>query len=232
MTSLTQKEAQALVSGRSWWYHKFEIYPGVWTPGVYDASCTLSDLMLPDDLQGARILEIGPADGYFTKMLSSRGAEVVAVDYAAKDFYGFAVMERLAQTAFDFRQINIFDIDPAALGAFDIVICLGVLYHLPDPLRGLWTLSKISAPKLILETLVSTKYGEEGVAEYIPGVSPNGDYTNFWAPTTKCCEMMLGDVGYLVEGIARHNTRSIFRCSIDRNKVPTKKMRAAYTSIE
>jgi tRNA (mo5U34)-methyltransferase len=231
MESVSREEANALVKRHRWWYHKFEIYPGIWTPGVYDPSGILRELKLPDDMRGMRVLEIGPADGYFTKMLCARGAKVVAVDYAAKDYYGFEVMERLAQVAYDFRHCNLFDIDPSSLGAFDVILCLGVLYHLPDPLRGLWILSNILAPKLILDTLVSTKYGDECVAEFIPDVSPNGDYTNFWAPTTKCCEMMLGDVGYKVDSIFRYETRSLFRCSIDRNNVPTKKMRTAYTKL-
>jgi len=231
MHSLTRDEAQALVDKHPWWYHRFEIYPEIWTPGVYDASGTLSELKLPVDMKGMRVLEIGPADGYFTKMLSARGASVVAVDYAAKDHYGFELMERLAEVSYDFRQCNIFDLDPKALGSFDVILCLGVLYHLPDPLHGLWKLGNISAPRLILETLVSTKYGDECVAEFIPGISPNGDYTNFWAPTTKCCEMMLGDVGYKVESIFRNDSRSMFLCSIERDMVPTKKMLTAYTSI-
>jgi tRNA (mo5U34)-methyltransferase len=229
---LNREEAQALVNSRSWWYHTFEISPGLWTPGVYDPSGTLNELRLPSDMKGMRVLEIGPADGYFTKEITSRGAKVVAVDYAAKNHYGFEVMERLSGQTFDFRQCNIFDINTASLGAFDLIICLGVLYHLPDPVRGLWKLSNIPTKQFILESFVTTKYDGQCVAEYLHGISPNGDYTNFWAPTPKCCEMILDDVGFTVDSVFLNDTRAMFRCSVDGKRLPTKKMRVAYSAIE
>lgn len=230
--SVGVEKARSLVNSHKWWYHSFEIYPGVWTPGVYDPSGTLKELNLSADMKGMRILEIGPADGYFTKILSSRGAIVTAVDYAAKDHYGFAIMEQLSGTSYDFRHCNIFDLDPSSLGSFDMIICLGVLYHLPDLLRGLWKLSTIKTKHLILETFVSTKFENQGVAEYLHGVSPNGDYTNFWAPTPKCCELMLSDVGFRVDKVWQNDTRAMFHCSTEGQVLPTKKMRVAYTALE
>jgi tRNA (mo5U34)-methyltransferase len=229
---LDPSEAEKLMRSHQWWYHKFEISPGLWTPGVYDPAGTLLELHLPEDLKGMRILEIGPADGYFTKELSSRGAKVVAVDYAAKGHYGFALMEQLSGRQYDFRQCNIFDIDARSLGEFDLIICLGVLYHLPDPVRGIWKLSGIPTKQFILETFVSNKFGDACIAEYLPGISPNGDYTNFWAPTAKCCEKILEDVGFTVDGTYLNDTRAMFRCSVDASKLPTKKMRVAYSGIE
>lgn len=37
----TVEEARALVASHPWWYHRFEVHPGVVTPGVYDPSSTL-----------------------------------------------------------------------------------------------------------------------------------------------------------------------------------------------
>ena len=50
---------------------------------------------LPEDLNGNPIMEIGPADGYFTKQLAAHGASVTAFDYVAKDVCGSAIMENL-----------------------------------------------------------------------------------------------------------------------------------------
>jgi tRNA (mo5U34)-methyltransferase len=231
-SSLSRSEAQTLIDSRPWWYHRFEIFPGLWTPGVYDPSGTLHELRLPTDMRGMRVLEIGPADGYFTKAISSCGATVVAIDYAAKDHYGFDVMEKLSGQTYNFHQCNLLDINASALGTFDLIICLGVLYHLPDPVRGIWKLSTIPTKKLILETVVSNKYGDQCVAEYLHGISPNGDYTNFWAPTPKCCEMILLDVGFTVDSVFLNDTRAMFRCSVEAKNLPTKKIRAAYSAIE
>jgi tRNA (mo5U34)-methyltransferase len=224
--------ARRVVASRPWWYHKFEIYPGVVTPGVYDPSGTLKELNLPQDMAGMRILEIGPADGYFTKMMSARGASVVAVDYAARDFYGFATMEKLSGRSFEFHQCNIFDLPSLNLGSFDLIICLGVLYHLPDPLRGLCAISCVPTKAFILETVISTGYQNACVAQFVPGISPNGDYTNFWEPTAHCCEAMLGDVGFLVHSTFLNGNRGMFRCVPSGEELPTKKMRVAYSAHE
>ena len=62
--AIDRAEAERLVAQHPWWYHQFEIYPGVVTPGVYDPSALLAALKLPANLNGKTILELGPADGY------------------------------------------------------------------------------------------------------------------------------------------------------------------------
>lgn len=222
-------EAQQVVAARPWWYHRFEIFPGLTTPGVYDPSGTLEKLNLPADMSGMRVLEIGPADGYFTKKMTARGADVTAVDYAAKDFYGFAIMERLAGRPFTFINANIYDLGGLGLKPFDLVICLGVLYHLPDMLRALWTLRSLVGEKFILETAISLKHQEEPFAEYRPGISENGDYTNFWSPNPLCCEKMLKDCAFIVDDIWLNGDRGMFHCRLDRSQDADKKMAAAYS---
>lgn len=226
---MTPVEAEQIVAERPWWYHRFEIFPGVVTPGVYDPSGTLERLDLPADMTGLRVLEIGPADGYFTKMMTARGAEVTAVDYAAKDFYGFGTMERLSGRSFNFINANIYNIGSLGLEPFDLVICLGVLYHLPDMLRGLWGLRPLVKGRLILETAVSRKHEDEPFAEYRPGVSDNGDYTNFWSPNPLCCEKMLNDCAFTVEKVWVNGDRGMFHCGLDQREHADKKMSVAYS---
>lgn len=55
--------AEKRIQSRPWWRPEFEIAPGVRTPGVYDPSGTYNMLNLPADMNGLRVLEIGPADG-------------------------------------------------------------------------------------------------------------------------------------------------------------------------
>src|SRR5262245_24192862 len=93
--TMNHAEAQRLVEQHPWWYHKFEIFPGIVTPGVYDPSGLLQYFKFPDDMRGMSVLEIGPADGYFTKVLDTRGASVVAMDCCSKDELGFSIMEKL-----------------------------------------------------------------------------------------------------------------------------------------
>ena len=227
---IDERTAQELVASRPWWYQRFEIFPGVRTPGVYDPSGTLRMLKLPTDMQGIRVLEIGPAEGYFTKKLTERGARVTAVDYVRKDYHGFAIMEKASGIEYDFRQANIYELNNLDLGTFDVVLCLGVLYHLPDPVRALWTLRQHVNDLLILETLLSREFEDVPCARYLPADSCNGDITNFWAPNPKCCEMMLNDAGFTVEDTWLNDTRGMFHCRLDRRPGALTKIKAAYAA--
>jgi tRNA (mo5U34)-methyltransferase len=232
-TAFTREQAEALVASRPWWYHRFEIFPGVMTPGVYDPRGTLAGLGLPGDLRDLRILEIGPADGFFTKQLVIRGAAVTALDYVAKDFCGFAIMEKLHGAPFNFVQGNIYDLPRFDFQPFDLVLCLGVLYHMPDMVRALHLLRSVCGGRAIIETLVATDLGDEPRARYHPALSLNNDPTNFWSPNIACVEAILIDVGFVVDRSTifsqDHNSgRAAFWCRANTAAMASKKMELAY----
>jgi tRNA (mo5U34)-methyltransferase len=209
------------------------------TPGVYEPDQMLAQLGLPADLQGLRILEIGPADGYFTKQLAMRGARVTAYDYAAKDFYGFAVMEALHGEAFEFVHGTIYDIGLFSFEPFDLVLCMGVLYHLPDMVRALHLLHTVCRDRLILETVVAVDLGDEPRARYHPAATFNQDYTNFWSPNMACVEAILIDVGFVVESsrllssgtLTPNSGRAVFECRRSSSPNATKKIDVAYSQM-
>ncbi|MEJ1937734.1 methyltransferase domain-containing protein, partial [Nostoc sp. NIES-2111] len=182
-----------------WWYRRLGIHPGGAPPGVVEPSGRRGARRLPGSLSGVNVLEIGPADGYFTKQLALRGAKVTACDVLPKDRIGFAIMEALHGTPLDYRQINIYRLPEAGLPQYDIVLCLGVLYHLPDMVRALHNLRERCSGQLILETLVAMDLGTEPLARYHPASSLNNDDTNFWSPSMACVEAMLTDAGFEVE---------------------------------
>jgi tRNA (mo5U34)-methyltransferase len=227
--AIDRAEAERLVAQHPWWYHRFEIYPGVVTPGVYDPSGLLAALKLPADLTGKTILELGPADGYFTKQLDMRGADVTAMDYCAKDLYGFALMERLHGRPLRYVHANLFDLDRQGFTPFDYVLCSGVLYHLPDMLRALWAIRAYVKSELLLETLVTRKHEDGPFAEYLPATSCNNDPTNFWAPNPLCVQEMLRDCGFTVTETILFDSRGFFRATLNPSPDAGGKMRMAYS---
>ena len=60
-TLADRASAQAVVSKVRHWHHKFEVFPGVVTPGSYDPQFLLEKLQLPADMTGMRVLDIGCA---------------------------------------------------------------------------------------------------------------------------------------------------------------------------
>jgi tRNA (mo5U34)-methyltransferase len=197
---MTLEEARALVASVSHWHHAFEIYPGLVTPGTYDPTFLLDKTRLPADLGGLRVLDIGTSDGFFALHLALRGAEVVAIDYRGKQDHGYHVMERLNPVKIEYHRMNVYELADRRLGQFDIVLFLGVLYHLPDMIRALQMIHRCCRSTLFIETHCENDFCRNvAAARYCQGSTLANDYTNFWAPNRLCVLDMLYDTGFDVE---------------------------------
>jgi tRNA (mo5U34)-methyltransferase len=230
---VTRQEAEKLVASVHAWHHRFEIAPGVMTPGSYDPRFLLDKTDLPDDLSGQRVLDIGPSDGFFSLNLRRRGAEVVAVDYRPKDLHGFGVMERISGLDFDYRQANIYDITAEAFGTFDIVVFFGVLYHLPDMIKALSIVRSVCSSRMFLETHCAAELTPEiSAARYYREDTLNQDMTNFWSPNALCLRDMLYDCAFDVkrdETWAEGGPHRYFaECRISKDPARARKLRLAY----
>ena len=124
------------------WYHVMELPGGVVTPGVDDPRDRLRLLGIPDDLSGLSVLDIGAWDGFFSFECERRGAaRVVAADWFAwhAAARGSKRSFELAREALEARvedvEIRVEDLSPERVGTFDLVLFVGVLYHVRDPMR-------------------------------------------------------------------------------------------------
>ncbi len=191
------------------WFHSMDLRPGLRTSGIYDPSRTLPRLHLPDRLAGQTVLDVGAWDGYYSFEMERRGADVLATD----DFswggggWGTKAGFDLAHTALGSRvrslQIDPLDLSPAALGSrFDIVLMLGVLYHLRDPLLVLERVAAVTKGLLVLETEVGMLLTRRPAAEFFPGTELNDDPTNWWAPNVAAMTGMLRAVGFRTVEVA------------------------------
>ena len=204
------------------WHHSFEIFPGVRTPGVHDCQLLLDRLELPKDLTGKRVLDIGACDGFFTREADMRGAEVVALDYKAKGRTGFGIMETLYGKSFTHINANLYDLDKLDLGRFDVVLFLGVLYHLPDPLRAMHLIRKACGGELFVESYIEVFEGETPAARYYPADTLNADPTNFFAPNPACIKAWLTDTGFDVDRMHPFVDRCVAHARVRVQPVTTK----------
>lgn len=195
--AIGRAEAERLVASWAPWHHTFEVYPGVWTSGVYQPEF-LWNKIGPQDWAGKRVLDIGPADGAMSMWAARAGAEVTAIDHKPKTQSGFAIMEQLSGQRIDFRMVNVFDLPGMNFTPFDIVLFLGVLYHLPDPLRGLYACRRVCADRLFLETWYDADLTPDvPAARYLP-CGTDADHTNFWVPNRAALRAMIVDAGFTV----------------------------------
>src|SRR4051794_14553803 len=58
------------------WYHTIDLGNGLLTPGTYDFREGLAGYGFEENLQGWKVLDIGPATGFFSFEFERRGADV------------------------------------------------------------------------------------------------------------------------------------------------------------
>ena len=97
---------------------------------------------------------------------------------------GFDTARSLRDSGVEAVAVDFMDCDLAAVGTWDVVLYLGVLYHMEDPLRALRRLASITRELAIVETEAVVVPGHEDAAlwRFFPGAELNGDISNWWAP--------------------------------------------------
>jgi tRNA (mo5U34)-methyltransferase len=95
----------------------------------------------------------------------------------------------------DFMTMNL-----APLGQFDVVLFLGVLYHMEEPLTAARRLRSLVAPGglAVIETEAMEVPGLENRAfcEFFPGQELNNDASNWWSPNAKAIEGLFRAAGF------------------------------------
>jgi tRNA (mo5U34)-methyltransferase len=186
------------------WFHSIELEPGFVTPGRADTRAQVARLHLPD-LRGKTVLDVGAWDGFFSFEAERRGAvRVVALDTfswqqrgSGTGKAGFELARRALGSAVEDVEVEVLDIAPETVGGtFDVVLFLGVLYHLRHPFLALERLRSVCDELLVLETHVDLLGTRRPAAAFYPGTELEGDWTNWWGPNPAAVNGMLGAAGF------------------------------------
>jgi len=89
--------------------------------------------------------------------------------------------------------------DVASLGQFDVVLFLGVLYHLIEPLAALERLRKVTGRVAVIETeaLLLPGLEDRSLVEFTAGLlGPGHDYGNWYTPTLEALNQMCRAAGF------------------------------------
>jgi tRNA (mo5U34)-methyltransferase len=169
---------------------------------------------LPEDLSGWRALDVGCNAGFYSVALAKRGATVVGLDvdehYLRQARWATEQFGLSAQITFERGQV--YDLARRA-ERFDLVLFLGVLYHLRHPLLALDLLAEKTDRLLVLQTLTMPGDDEPRTSKNVPFderetlLEPGwphmafvehrlaDDPTNWWAPNAPAVEAMLRSSG-------------------------------------
>lgn len=180
---------------------------------------------IPADLEGRSVLDIGCNAGFYSIEMKKRGAgRVLGIDSDERYLdQARLASETLGFPDIEYRNLSVYDV--GALGEkFDLVIFMGVLYHLRHPLLALDLVREHVAGEMML--FQTMQQGTEAVLQvpedhpfHKPGTTQPPDYfdnpayprmhfierefahdwTNWWAPNAACSQAMLRAAGFTVE---------------------------------
>ncbi|MBB1492360.1 MULTISPECIES: methyltransferase domain-containing protein [unclassified Paracoccus (in: a-proteobacteria)] len=191
------------------WFHNIDLAPGLSTRGIAPSAgpqpvdhplrrWQVYEDVLPQDMTGMRVLDLGSAEGFFALEMARRGAFVLA-----QDFWGamirrlrFAAQVTGLQDRIWTRIGNVTAIQPGE--RYDAVLALGLLYHLRHPFHDLEIISRAS-DLLWLETTLHE--GEESFLYFKPPAE-GVHHVRKWFPTRACVRDMLEECRFtMIEDI-------------------------------
>lgn len=189
--------------GKISWFHRIDLGNGIVTPGLDDSRAKLETLHLPASLEGLSVLDIGAWNGFFSFEAERRGARrVLATDsfcwggegWGTKA--GFNLAKKALNSKVEEMEIDVMDLSPSNVGVFDVVLFLGVLYHLRHPLLALERIFSVTKGYVVLETVLDKVWDRRPVVAFYPGSELNADVSNWWAPNPPAMAAMLTSVGF------------------------------------
>jgi tRNA (mo5U34)-methyltransferase len=183
---------------------------------------------IPDNLAGKSVLDIGCNAGFYAIEMKRRGAaRVLGIDTDERYLAQGRFAAEMCNAEIEFRNLSVYDV--GSLGErFDVVLFMGVLYHLRHPLLALDLIHEHVASDLLI--LQSMQRGSDEVdplqEDYTfwevdifdrPGFPKmhfiehkySDDWTNWWIPNRACVEAMLRSAGFEV---LEHPEQEVFIC--------------------
>ncbi|HEY7298799.1 MAG TPA: TIGR04290 family methyltransferase [Xanthobacteraceae bacterium] len=183
---------------------------------------------IPADLAGCTVLDIGCNAGFYSIEMKRRGAaRVLGIDSDEDYLKQARFAAHIHDLEIEFRNLSVYDV--ALLGeTFDIVLFLGVLYHLRHPLLALDLIHEhVARDVLMFQSMqrgssaveqVETDYEFWETEQFDRAGYPKlhfvenryaGDPTNWWIPNRACVEAMLRSAGFK---ITAHPEDEVFIC--------------------
>ncbi len=180
------------------WYHSIELPDGGVIEGhqsVEQLRKRLRQFPVPADLTGKRVLDIGAWDGWFSFEMEKRGAQVLAVDSTKNT--RLLEAKKLLGSRIDYHIADICRLTAKDVGTFDIVLFLGVLYHVKHPLLALENVCGMSRDMAFIESFVSDgNLDAMPSMEFYETTELRGQLDNWVGPNASCLMAFCRTAGF------------------------------------
>ena len=221
MSNVATSHLQADIDRLSPWFHNLHLPGGVQTlpnhPYYGDFPARKWNTIapyFPEDMSGMTALDIGCNAGFYTLEMAKRGAHVTALDiddgYLNQARWAAGVMG--LENRITFRKAPVYHLSRET-DRYDVVLFLGVFYHLRYPQLALDIVSRLARRLFVFQTLT---YPDDATVEIPEDVSIDdrerlaqpgwpkmayierylaGDPTNWWVPNDAAVMGMLRKAG-------------------------------------
>jgi tRNA (mo5U34)-methyltransferase len=221
---VSNKEIQARVQELGPWFHNLELSGVMTAPDHF-----LGDYprvkwrrfagAIPADLSGKSVLDIGCNAGFFSIELKRRGASrVLGMDFDEGYLDQARFAAEVAGLEIAFAKLSVYDV-AALKEQFDVVLFMGVLYHLRHPLLALDLIREhVVRDLMVFQSMLRGSSEVDDVGGNHPFSSTEmfdrpsfpklhfiehsyaEDPTNWWVPNRACVEAMLRSSGFEIFG--------------------------------
>jgi tRNA (mo5U34)-methyltransferase len=183
---------------------------------------------IPNDLTGKSVLDIGCNAGFYSMEMKRRGAaRVLGLDADDEYLAQARFAAEVNQLDIDFKRMSVYEIGELR-EKFDLVLFMGVFYHLRHPLLALDLLYEhVAKDMLVFQSMVRGSKDLEPVKENYDFWTTEmfdwpsypkmhfvehkyaDDWTNWWIPNRACVEAMLRSAGF---EITAHPEDEVYIC--------------------
>jgi tRNA (mo5U34)-methyltransferase len=231
--SLTQDQIRQRVAELGQWFHNLDL-GGVKTApdhflGDYpEVKWQRFASSVPNDLTGKSVLDVGCNAGFYSIQMKRRGADrVVGIDTDEQYLAQARFAAKVSGAEIEFRNLSVYRVGELH-EKFDLVLFMGVLYHLRHPLLALDLLHQnVVADLLVAQSMLrgssenidvppdfpfweSERFEHENFPRmYFVEKRYANDPTNWWIPNRACFEAMLRSAGF---EILEHPEDEVFIC--------------------
>jgi tRNA (mo5U34)-methyltransferase len=231
--ALTREQIAARVQELGGWFHNLDLGGVQTAPDHF-----LGDYprmkwrrfahAIPEDLRGKTVLDVGCNAGFYAIEMKRRGADrVIGIDSDEHYLAQARFAAEVSGVDIEFRKMDVYEVG-VLRERFDLVIFMGVLYHLRHPLLALDLLRRhVVGGTLLFQSMLRGSseapvlehdypFGETKAFElagypklHFVERSFAGDPTNWWIPNRACVESMLRSSGFEILG---HPEEEVYVC--------------------
>jgi tRNA (mo5U34)-methyltransferase len=230
--TLEQREIERKIGELGEWFHNINL-DGVWTAPHHflgdfpNIKWKHLSSIIPEDLDGASVLDLGCNAGFYSLEMKRRGAgRVVGVDVDDRYLNQARFAADVLGLEIEFKKLSVYEADSIP-GQFDYVLFMGIFYHLRYPLYALDRIIKKVKRTLVFQTMIrgseEARSWEENYNFWEKSIFSDPDFprayfiensyaedpTNWWIPNSSAAEAMLRSSGL---EIVAHPETEIWIC--------------------